>query len=191
MKTSFKLRSLAAAGAFGLATSLALVSVPAMAAYDIGGTDVGNLDTVIGATDSSKSGGATEEALLEAACACSVTLLGNVDSFTEVVVGTDHYIDVNPSTPEYYVLKFGTGNTGNDMFFMLNEEFLRYLAWNDADLIANGLPTNHVQSLSHYAITTSGGGGGGGGGPEPATLALVGLALAAAGVAGKRKQSRG
>jgi hypothetical protein len=191
MKTSFKLRSLAAAGAFGLATSLALMSAPASAAYLIGATDVGNLDTVVGAVDSANSGGATEEALLETACGCSVTLLGNVEIFTEVTVGADHYIDVNPSTPEYYVLKFGTGNTGNDMFFMLNEEFLRYLAWSDADLIANGLPANHVQSLSHYAITTSGGGGGGGGGPEPATLALVGLALAAAGVAGKRKQSRG
>jgi hypothetical protein len=48
-------------------------------------------------------------------------------------------------------------------------------------------------ALSHMILWTKDGGGGGGGGgdaPEPATLALVGLALAAAGVAGKRK-SRG
>ena len=31
------------------------------------------------------------------------------------------------------------------MFFMVNEVFLQYLAWSDAQLIAAGLPANHVQ----------------------------------------------
>jgi PEP-CTERM motif len=75
-------------------------------------------------------------------------------------------------TPGYYVLKFGTGNTGNDMFFMVNEVFLQYLAWSDAQLIAAGLPANHVQSLSHYVIT-----GNNPSVPEPSTLILLGSGL--------------
>ena len=99
-------------------------------------------------------------------------MLSNVNSFTEVSAGGNHYIDVSPDTPGYYVLKFGTGNTGNDMFFMVNEVFLQYLTWSDAQLIAAGLPANHVQSLSHYVIT-----GNTPSVPEPSTLILLGSDL--------------
>jgi len=77
----------------------------------IGGTDVGSLDTVIGAIASAQSGQAYEEAQFEAAIlaatgtAVDVTLLSNVNSFTEVSERGNHYIDVSPDTPGYYVLK--------------------------------------------------------------------------------------
>jgi hypothetical protein len=165
----------------------------AQAAFVINGTDVGSLDTVLDGIASAQSGQAYEEAQLEIACGCSVTLLENVDSFTEVTDGTNHYIDVSPDTPGFYVLKFGTGNTGNDMFFMENEVFLQFLAWSDAQLIAEGLPANHVQSLSHYAITTTSTSGGGatGGAPEPHStgiLALMGLGLVLASFRARRRR---
>jgi len=156
-----------------LATSaFALIANPAQAALIINGTDVGQLDTVMGAIDSAQSGQAYEEAQLELACGCDVTLLTNVNSFTMVSDGTNNYIDVSPATPGYYLLKFGTGNTGNDMFFMENKDYLQYLAWSNAQLISWGLPADHVQSISHYAITS-----GGTTVPTPGTAALLGLGL--------------
>ena len=87
--------------AFVVAASLAAFSGPAQAVL-IGGTDVGSLDTVIGAVDSSNSGQATEEQLLEAAIlaatgtAVDVTLASNVNNPTMVSEGGNNYIDVFP-----------------------------------------------------------------------------------------------
>ena len=58
------------------------------------------------------------------------------------------------------------------MFFMANEVFLQFLAWSDAQLIAVGLPANHVDSISHYAIP-----GNTPSVPEPSTLILLGAGL--------------
>ncbi len=172
--------------AFVVAASLAAFSGPAQAVL-IGGTDVGSLDTVIGAIASASSGQPYEEGQLEAAIlaatgtAVDVTLLTNVNNPTVVSEGGNNYIDVSPSTPGYYLLKFGTGNTGNDMFFMANEVFLQFLAWSDAQLIAAGLPANHVDSISHYAIT-----GNTPSVPEPSTLILLGVGLVVLAITARR-----
>ena len=97
-----------------VAASLAAFSGPAQA-LTISGTNVGILDTVIGAVDSNNSGQASEEALVEAAILAStgtavdVTLFSNVNNPPVVSEGGNNYIDVSPITPGYYVLKFGTG----------------------------------------------------------------------------------
>jgi hypothetical protein len=137
-------------------------------------------DNLLSGIASDNSGQAYEEAQLELACTCDVTLLTNVN-ITDASVQHDglvNYIDVSPNTPGYFLLKFGTGNTGNDMFFFENVNELTALAWTDAQLTGAGLPDNHVNSISHYAITSSTPVSN----PEPASLMLLGAGLAGIGI---------
>jgi hypothetical protein len=123
----------------------------------INGTEVGSIDNLLGAINSDNSGQGYEESQLELFCNCDVTLESNVNGPT--TVGPDNgnrYIDVSPDSPGFFLLKFGTGKPEagkNDTFFFENLSNLQFLVWNDQTLIANGLPDDHVQSISHYAIT--------------------------------------
>ena len=164
-----------------LATVAALALVGALSGP--ADADTFTVDTLLKAIDSANSGQPYEETQLELACGCDVTLLTNVDNPT---VGTDdagsNFLDVAPNEPGFFLLKFGTGNTGNDMFFFQNIGELTKLVWTDSQLTSNGLPGNHVNSLSHYAITLNGTSV-----PEPGTLMLVGLGLGAVGIVGRKK----
>jgi hypothetical protein len=163
----------------GTVALVAALSVPAQAF---------TLDTLLGQIVSANSGQAYEEAQLEAAIGggVDITLLSNVTSPTVQDDGAGHwYIDVAPSEPGYFLLKFGTGNTGNDMFFFQNIAELTKLVWSDSQLIAAGLPTDHVQSISHYAITSSTTTV-----PEPGTLTLLGSGLIGMVVLARRRLSK-
>ena len=149
--------------------AMALVATTGIPAHAVTYT----VDTLIGQIDSAQSGQAYEEQQLELACSCNVTLQTNVNSFT---VNTDdagnNYLDVTPNTPGYFLLKFGNGNGTNDMFFFQNIGELNKLVWTNAQLGAVGLTEKHYDSLSHYAITSSGNV------PEPTSLLLLGAGVA-------------
>ena len=171
---------------FAAATCLlALAWMPGAHAVLINGTDVGSIDTLECAFDSANSGQAYEEAQVLACTGMTVTLVSNIDinSGEYLSDGSTNAIDVGPAAPGVFLLKFGTGNTGNDMFIFTNLADLGYLVWTNALLTSNGLPEGHIQSISHYTF-----GGGSVDVPEPATLSLFGLGLLGLGGAMRRRK---
>ena len=159
-----------------LIVGMALLAITVIGFGSVAKADTFVVDTLIGSIDSANSGQGYETAQLESFCNCTVSLQSNVDTSTfSVDSAGNNFIDVDPSTPGYFLLKFGTGNTGNDMFFFQNIGELTKLVWTDAQLTGNGLPENHLTSISHYAITdgttttTT---------PEPTSLALLAFGLA-------------
>jgi MYXO-CTERM domain-containing protein len=155
---------------------MALLTIAVIGFGSVAKADTFVVDTLIGSINSANSGQGYETQQLEAVCNCTVSLLSNVNTSTfSVDDAGSNYLDVDPSTPGYFLLKFGTGNSGNDMFFFQNVGELTKLVWTNSQLTAAGLPGNHVQSISHYAITdstpptTT---------PEPTSLALLAFGLA-------------
>jgi hypothetical protein len=145
------------------------------------------VDTLIGAIDSANSGQAYEQAQLELACSCTVTLLSNVSSGFTVQQDDagNNFLDVAPSTPGYFLLKFGAPAGSIDMFFFQNIAELTKLVWTNSQLTGAGLPADHVQSISHYAITSSTSNTPSV--PEPGTLALLGSGLISMAAFGRRR----
>lgn len=147
----------------------------------------------MGAIDSKKSGQNSEEAWLEEILCnstCNLELVNNIDINDSELSSQNgnNYINVSPSQPGYFLLKFGIGNdktnnTDADMFLLKNNSSLEYLVWSDQQLIDEGLPDTHVNSISHYAITQSQVNV-----PEPGVVSLLGIALAGAGVTRRRRK---
>lgn len=158
-----------------LILGMALLAITAIGFGSVAKADTFVVDTLIGSINSANSGQGYETTQLEAACSCTVSLQTNVDTSTfSVDDAGNNFIDVGSSTPGYFLLKFGTGNKGNDMFFFQNIGELTKLVWTDSQLTAAGLPDNHVQSISHFAITD----GAPTTTPEPTSLALLAFGLA-------------
>jgi hypothetical protein len=126
----------------------------------------------------------------------SATFDYKVDSASSLVVsnGTagQWYLDLAPSTPGFFLLKFGTGNTGfDDTYYFENLADLSKLVWENSqvnfltggDCAANNQKACNIGRLSHYTTFQDPVGGV----PEPGSLALCGLSLAALAVFGRRR----
>ncbi|MEO5655108.1 MAG: PEP-CTERM sorting domain-containing protein [Nitrosospira sp.] len=117
-----------------------------------------------------------------------------IDSFTAYANGTnpgEWYLDINPATPGFFLLKFGIGGTSAtaNTFFFQNTGEMTKLVWSNEqvqNLSGGGGKNTNIGRLSHYttydaAFSQTGEI------PEPATLALVGLGLFAIGAIRRRK----
>lgn len=167
------------------------------------------LDTKIGEANLGNSGDTTEKNALASILSIdpdTLTLdlkLDNNDpgfNVTADVVSGQWFIDVDPSEPGYFILKFGIGGTGAtaDTFFFENIGEMTKLVFSNAQVqnLSGGncgaANTNacNIGRLSHYDIFNGDGGGGGGGGgsiPEPASLLLMGAGLLGLGLTRRRK----
>jgi hypothetical protein len=151
------------------------------------------VDTKIGESLLGNSGDATELAAMEG-FANDNNLIQDlkVNSFTAFENAPGQwYLDVAPTEPGYFLLKFGTGGTSAtaDTFFFQNIGEMTKLVWDNSQvqfLSGGGGNNTNIGRLSHYTTydpsipnTQI---------PEPGTLALLGLGLAAFGIRRKRKQ---
>lgn len=102
-------------------------------------------DTLLGSFDLANSGDATE---LAAVCdaiegdddgVCGIPNLAidqKIEGSLEINVdGGIAWVDVSPNTPGWFLLKFGTGQTGeDDSWIFENIDDLSILAWRESDL---------------------------------------------------------
>jgi hypothetical protein len=152
------------------------------------------LDTKIGEDRLNSSGDAIELAAMEGFAGTDLVQDLKIDSFTAYENGAGSgqwYLDINPATPGYFLLKFGTGKDKDiaNTYFFQNIGEMTKLVWSNEQvnfLSGGGTINGNIGRLSHYTtydptfhqIGEI---------PEPATLALVGLGLFAIGAIRKRK----
>ena len=136
-------------------------------------------DTFVSSHTPGNSGLATEEALLEGACGCNLTLAlqTGISDAQVLTAGSVNYIDVGSNAPGFFLLKFGVGNTGSPTHYIFENDVpneTNFLAWTDQQLIDAGLSARKVNAISHYTFEGSV--------PEPGSLLLLGAGLAGLGI---------
>ena len=152
------------------------------------------VDTFIKSANLVNSGDATELAFAEQYANSTLVMDAKMDVtavnvFANPGSTTQHYLDVAPDTPGYFLLKFGVGRTGvtDNTYFFQNIGELTKLVWSDSQV--NNLTADFgnfgVGRLSHYttfdplATSTAV--------PEPTSILLLAMGLAAFGIARTRR----
>jgi len=147
--------------------------------------DVGVADTIIASTTLASSGEATETAWVESALGFSVSFTDKIEdtfSWSLATGETDVFAHLLTSDPQYFLVKIGTGNSGDDTHYLFdNADSLSYAVF---DLGALGIDpdtaTFNFSAISHIAEFAAVV-------PEATTLTLLGLGLFGLGFVSRRK----
>lgn len=169
--------------------SLALAAgamVPAHAIV-VGGTEVGAVDTFLGACAPGSSGLAVELACINNLVNPDLTLVSQFQIGNSGLLSSGPYraINVGTNEPGVFLLKFGApGRNAIDSFVFQNLASLNFLVWNHTAL-GN---TYEIRGISHYTVPSTSSSGKT---PEPSTasLALLGLGLLGAGFVLRRRKT--
>ena len=116
------------------------------------------VDTKIGEALLGNSGTATEASALASILGVDVSTLALIESNTSPAAALDDagnwFLDVNPDTPGWFMLKFGIGGTSAtaDHFFFQNIAELTKLVWTDSLVqgLTGGCNNCNIERLSHY-----------------------------------------
>ena len=174
------------------AAAVAVASISGTAALAV--TVDYTADNLIGTADLDNSSIATEIAELESILGLSSGTLELQEKFESGTFGVDDsgdfFVDVDPDQPGWFILKFGTGSTGEDShYFFENLYELTKLVWTGSDV--NGLldgcnlvpgdtsPIGDPCRLSHITTVI----------PVPAAGLLLISAFAGLGLVRRRRKS--
>ncbi|MEO6422344.1 MAG: PEP-CTERM sorting domain-containing protein [Candidatus Nitrotoga sp.] len=153
------------------------------------------IDTLLGSTELASSGDAAELAWMKLVTGDTSLMLNFKISTSLVVVDNDTavannlpsnswYIDVAPSTPGFFLLKFGNSTqTDNTHYAFANISDFTKLVFSNAqvDGITGNSPSCggpcNIGKLSHYAGFSADGGGPPSQVPEPGSMLLLGIGL--------------
>lgn len=154
------------------------------------------VDTFIKSANLASSGDATELAFAEQYANATLVMdakitVSSVNVFANPGSTTQHYLDVAPDTPGYFLLKFGVGGTGvtDNTYFFQNIGEMTKLVWSDSQV--NNLTADFgsfgVGRLSHYTSFDPATGPAAAI-PEPTSILLFAMGLAAFGIARTRRR---
>lgn len=172
--------------------ALAMPSAYAMPTYAI--------DTKLGEANLGNSGDTTERAALAAILGVAASTLvqdlkvnvpaafDNDLAVANTNLSNSWYLDVAPTTPGWFLLKFGTGGTTAtaDTFFFQNIADMTKLVWANNQvqgLSGGGGRNSNIDRLSHYTSydpTAV---------PAPLVAGLIGLGLVGVGAAGRMRKT--